>query len=289
MAIKRKTKTSVDSRGSAPLKIVPVPKPVPAKEGWAPVRGGRVWYWDTGGRGQAVVFVHPNAGSSLSWAYQQPAFARAGYRAVGYSRRNYYKSDLAPRNDPGIASEDLHDLIEYLGLGQVHMVSAAAGGGVATDYAVSHPDRLRSLAIVSRTAGIRKGPVARAVAALKPPQWKDLPRWFQELGPSYRAANPEGVRRWIEINRKSEARKGGGHQKSANVITRETLAKLAVPTLLMTGTADFTAPPSVVREVARNIPGSELVVVPGAGHSIYWEQPETFNAVVLAFIARHAG
>jgi pimeloyl-ACP methyl ester carboxylesterase len=265
----------------------PMPEPVPAIEGMAPVPGGQVWYWDTGGDGQAVVFVHPNAGSGLSWAYQQPAFAKAGYRVIGYSRRNFYKSDLASAENPGIASEDLHHLVAFLNLGMFHLVSVAAGGGIATDYALSHPERLRSLTICSRTAGVSKGAVSAAVSAVKPEQWSGLPRWFQEVGPSYRVANPEGLKRWIEINRLSEARKGG-RQRSANVITTEKLNAMTVPTLLMTGTADFTAPPSIMRLVARQIPSSELVIISEAGHSIYWEQPDVFNRIVLDFISRNS-
>lgn len=265
-------------------------EPLAVTQGLAPTADGRVWYWDTGGSGSPVVFVHPNAGSGLSWFHQGPTFAKAGHRVVGYSRLNYFGSDCADRDMPGIASENLRALVDHLGLGRLHLVSVAAGGGVATDYALSYPQSLLSLTVCSRTAGIAKGPVADAVKALKPPQWSSLPRWFQEVGPSYRGGNPQGLERWIEINRLSEVRKSdGGRQRNRNLLTAEALAQLAMPTLLMTGDADLTAPPSVVRVVAGHIPGSELVIVPEAGHSIYWEQPEAFNRHVLDFIGRHDG
>lgn len=263
-------------------------EPLNVNQGFASAPSGRLWYWDTGGSGIPVVLVHPNAGSGLSWVYQAPVLAKAGYRVVGYSRLNHFMSDLASKDNPGIASHDLAYLIGHLRLGRFHLISIAAGGGLATDYALSYPETLRTLTICSRTAGIAKGPVADAVKALKPEQWSTLPRWFQEVGPSYRAANPEGLARWIEINRLSEARKGA-RQKSANVVTAESLGKLSMPTLVMTGAADLTAPPSMVRIVAKQIPNSELVIVPEAGHSIYWEDPETFNRTVLDFISRHSG
>ena len=75
--------------------------------------------------------------------------AKAGYRVIGYSRRSYYGSDPLPKENPGVASEDLHNLIEFLGIRKFHIVGSAAGGGVAADYAVSHPDRLLSLVINS--------------------------------------------------------------------------------------------------------------------------------------------
>ena len=65
------------------------------------------------------------------------------------------------------------------------------------------------------------------------------------------------------------------------------LETLAVPTLLMTGDADLYSPPAVLRLFAARIRGSESVVAPEAGHSLYWEQPDLFNQRVLEFIRRH--
>jgi 2-succinyl-6-hydroxy-2,4-cyclohexadiene-1-carboxylate synthase len=48
-------------------------------------------------------------------------------------------------------------------------------------------------------------------------------------------------------------------------------------------------PPPVMREVASHFPNGELLLVPEAGHSTYWEQPEIFNRAVLDFISRHRG
>src|SRR5918999_6295286 len=90
-----------------PMVPVPVPEQIPANEGIAELPGTRLGYWDTGGDGNPVVFLHPASGSALIWLYQQPVFAHAGYRVIAYSRRNYYNSELAHEDNPGIASEDL--------------------------------------------------------------------------------------------------------------------------------------------------------------------------------------
>ncbi|MGZ8494914.1 MAG: alpha/beta fold hydrolase, partial [Candidatus Binatia bacterium] len=130
-----------------PLTPIPIPEQAPATQGIAELPGTRLGYWDTGGNGTPVIFSHPASGSALIWLYQQPVFAQAGYRVIGYSRRNYYNSELAPANNPGIASEDLHNLSQFLGLKKFHAVSSAAGGSVAVDYAFSHPERLLSLTV----------------------------------------------------------------------------------------------------------------------------------------------
>jgi pimeloyl-ACP methyl ester carboxylesterase len=270
---------------SDPMVAVPIPEQVPAKEGMAKLSNTHLAFWDTGGSGQPVVFLHPASGSALVWLYQQPVFAKAGYRVIAYSRRNYYNSDSAPEDNPGTGSEDLQNLIEFLGLEKFHIVSSAAGGSVAADYALSHPQRLLSLTVSSNNLAATKGYIAEAAAMIKLKEWDDLPRWFRELGPSYRGANPAGVAKWTELNHKSETGRGA-RQKLVNVVTPEKLETLKVRTLLMTGAADMFTPPSIMRMIARHVPNNELVIVPECGHSPYWEQPEFFNRTVLEFIGR---
>ena len=268
-----------------PMIPVPIPEQVPAKEGMAGLPGTRLGYWDTGGAGEPIVLLHPASGSALIWLYQQPVFAKAGYRVIAYSRRNYYNSDLAPADNPGTASEDLQNLIEFLRLDKFHLVSSAAGGSVAADYALSHPERLLSLTVSSNNLAAANGYIAEAAAKIRIKEWDDLPRWFRELGPSYRAANPAGVQKWIALNDISETGKGA-RQKLVNVVTPEKLETLKVRTLLMTGAADMFTSPSIMRMIARHVPDNEVVIAPECGHSIYWEQPEFFNRTVLGFIGR---
>ncbi len=273
------------TRVDDPMIPVPIPEQVPAKEGMAELPSTRLGYWDTGGAGEPIVLLHPASGSALIWLYQQPVFAKAGYRVIGYSRRNYYNSELAPANNPGTASEDLQNLIEFLRLEKFHLVSSAAGGSVAADYALSHPERLLSLTVSSNNLAAANGYIAEAAAKIRIKEWDDLPRWFRELGPSYRAANPAGVQKWIELNHKSETGKGA-RQKLVNVVSPEKLETLRVRTLLMTGAADMFTSPSIMRMIARHVPDNEVVIAPECGHSIYWEQPEFFNRTVLGFIGR---
>jgi pimeloyl-ACP methyl ester carboxylesterase len=268
-----------------PMVPVPIPEQVPAKEGMAALPGTNLGYWDTGGTGQPVVFLHPASGSALVWLYQQPVFAKAGYRVIAYSRRNYYDSDSAPNENPGSASVDLQNFVDYLGLNQFHLVSSAAGGSVAADYALSYPEHLLSLTVSSNNLAARNGYIAEAAEKIKLKEWDDLPRWFRELGPSYRAVNPEGVAKWIELNEKSETGRGA-RQNLVNVVTPDKLESLKVRTLLVTGDADMFTPPSIMRMIARQVPNNELVIVPECGHSPYWEQPELFNRTVLEFIRR---
>ena len=113
-----------------------------------------------------------------------------------------------------------------------------------------------------------------------------MPAEFRELGPSYRAANPEGVKRWMELEHK--ALQGPDFRQTLkNDITQARLRELKVPTLVISGEADMSTSPAMARMIAAEIPNSEIAYMPEAGHSSYWEQPELFNRAVLDFIGKH--
>ena len=61
------------------------------------------------------------------------------------------------------------------------------------------------------------------------------------------------------------------------------LAEIAVPTVVMVGSADRTTPPSHARRLAAGVPGARLVTVPDAGHILNWEAPDALVEVVESF------
>lgn len=270
-----------------PLAFVPLPKPAAAAEGIARLPDTTIWYSDTGGSGEPVVFLHPAAsGDGRLWAYQQPVFAAAGYRVVIYARRGYFKSGSVDSRHPGNAGQDLHRLITHLELGKVHVVSSGAGGSVAADHALTYPEQIISLTVSSNYAGVRSGYIREAAQRARVPQWNQLPRWYREFSASYAVANPDGLKAWMALQDDATAA-AGVEQEATNKITEETLERLKVPTLLLTGDADSSAPPSLMRLLVRHIPHVELVIVPEVGHSPYWERPQMFNDAVIDFIRRH--
>lgn len=270
------------------MKIIPVPAQAPERDGVAQLPGGaRLYYRDTGGTGPAVIFSHPATGSALMWSYQQPVFATAGYRVILYSRRGHFGSDPVDPASPGSASVDLRELADFLGVGKFHAISSAAGGAVIVDFAHSHPERLYSLTLSSSVGGVRDADYLALSESLRPKGFDEMPADFREVGPSYRAENPEGVREWLALEHRALTGNRLG-QKPVNHITWKSLESMRVPTLLMTGDADLWLPPSVLRLFAARIPDNELVIVPEVGHAIYWEAPETFNSTVLDFLRRRA-
>jgi pimeloyl-ACP methyl ester carboxylesterase len=265
---------------------IPIPAQAPATEGRADLPDTRLWHWDTGGEGPPIVLLHPMTGSGLIWVYQQPAFVRAGHRVIGYSRRGYIHSAPYSSDNAGIGSVDLDRLLTACAVDEVHLVASAAGGSIAADYALSHPDKVRTLTVSSNAFGLREGAIFDAAKRIKPAGWDDMPSDFRELGPSYRAANPEGTKAWLDLEHRSLI--GSGYQQRlANKMTQARLAELRMPVLLIAGAADLLTPPSISRMLAAAIPNSRVVIAPESGHSAYWEEPDLFNRAVLDFIAQH--
>lgn len=282
---------AAESEDSAIWKKVPIPEQVEAFEGYANIPDIKLWYWDTGGEGETIVLLHPWSQSSLIWPYQQPVFAKAGYRVIAPSRRGSYKSIPGPDSNPGTAAGDLLALVDSLGLQKFHLVGCAAGGVTATAFAINNPDRLHSLTLCNsivnpdeedwRTsyARLQLAPLGTDVG-LPPPEWR-------ELGANYRFGNPEGTEAWAELEKIGRPNGLYNGQAWGAEVTWETIGRMNVPVLLMTGDSDLFGAPAMQRLFAQKFPNAETYVVREAGHAAYWEQPEEFNRVVLDWIGRH--
>jgi pimeloyl-ACP methyl ester carboxylesterase len=68
---------------------------------------------------------------------------------------------------------------------------------------------------------------------------------------------------------------------------QETLAEVGVPTLVVVGTEDPYTPIADASLIGKLVPGSEVVVIEGAGHLPGLEKPAEFNAALLTFLYSH--
>jgi len=256
---------------------------------FATLPGRRLWYVDTGGTGTPVVLLHAASGSILMWERQLPALRAAGYRVIAFDRVGWGRSELDEGAASGTAADDLQGLLGFLRVDRFHLVGTAAGGFVAFDYALSFPERLRSLTVANSIGGIQDEEYLALGRRLRPsPQFDALPVDVREVGPTYRAADAAGTARWAELSRQSRlARPLPSPQTFRNRITFARLETIRVPTLLISGGADLYAPPPVMRLFADHLRGAETLAVPDAGHSTFWEQAELFNRSLLTFLTRY--
>lgn len=257
----------------------------PVRRELASLPGVRLWFTDSGGRGDPIVLMHAITGTSESWAQQIAAFSNAGYRVIAFDRRGWGRSETDPATgpQPGHAADDLHVLADFLSLGRFHLVGVAGGGFVALDYAAAHPERLSSLVVAASTGSVSDKEVQDVIARIEIPGIRTLPAHYREVGASYRGANPEGTKRWLEIEEHARQRDAPAQPlRSPNTFAK--LATIATRTLVVAADADLIAPPGLMMIWARHVKGAQWTTVPDAGHSIAWEQPAIFNDIVLRFL-----
>ncbi len=255
----------------------------------ADLPGVKLWFVDSGGDSVPIVLLHPNTGTVEIWEPQIAGLARAGYRVIAFDRRGWGNSAPDPSSgpQPGSIAEDLHALVDHLKLDKFHLLGVAGGGFAALDYAAWHPERLRSLIVGGSTGAIADKVVADFIARIAIPEIRKQPAHYREIGPSYRGANPEGTRRWIEIDENSRQ---PGVPFQPPLRTPNTLAKIAAiatPTLIIAADADLLAPPALMRMWAAHLRHHEWAIIHDAGHAMAWEQPGTFNDKVLEFVRRY--
>lgn len=247
----------------------------------------QLWYDDTGGDGEPVVFVHPAAASSETWVNQVPAFTAAGYRCITYDLRGWGRSRQLPgAADAGQISTDLEALTRGLGIERFSLIGAAYGGMGSLDYALRFQERLWAFVLATSQGAIVDPEFVAVLDRIVPPALRGVPIELREVGPSYRAENPAGVERWLQILHDAGGERAG-RQARYLTLTLKLLETLRVPTLVLAADADLLSPPALMRMMAARMPSCEFATVADAGHSAHWERPEQWNRIVLEFLGRH--
>jgi pimeloyl-ACP methyl ester carboxylesterase len=259
---------------------------------------------DTGGSGRAVILIHGWPLSGESWSEQVPALAAAGYRVITYDRRGFGRSDKPKTGySYDTLTEDLHTLITDLDLQDVTLVGFSMGGGeVARYFGKYGSERLHSVVFASAvtpymlsTPGNPDGPLSAGEAAkMTASLTADQDAFYDDFTTQFFSA--DGELKVTEQQRQDALALALQSSKIAALACltafgttdfRDDLPKVTVPTLVLHGDSDGTVPfeGSGARTHAA-IPGSELVVIPGAPHGVNVSNAEEWNAALLDFLAK---
>lgn len=244
---------------------------------------GHTWYYERHGQGTPLLMLHGALGTGTSeFRYQLEPFA-ARHEIIVPDLPGYGRSSPRLEFTADFYEEDARDvatLIERV-IGQpTHLYGFSDGGMVALLVAARWPHLVRSLVLESAQAVIDEQTM-RAVRAWLP--LDELPEsWRRSLArnhgePYWRLL----VQRYIEGQERVFAR--GGDVCSA------ALEAIRCPTLLIHGDQDPFVGLQHGHMLHQRIAGSELVVFERTGHSVHREHVETFNKLVLDFLARVNG
>ncbi len=264
--------------------------------------GAKLYYEDTGAplpTAETIVFSH-----GLLWSghmFHKQVAARRGfalrdrYRIITYDHRGQGRSEVTPHGyDMDTLYQDAVGLIESLQLGRVHFAGLSMGGFIGMRVAARRPDLLRSLILMETSA---EGEPAENV-----PRYRTLATVVKWLG-TWAVAGPvmkimfgqtflndparaDERRYWtnqLKQNKRSITRAVHGVIDRQPILPE--LGHVTVPTLVVVGDEDVATTPAKARKIHEAIAGSQLVIIPKAGHTSSIEEPEAVTQAITAFLA----
>jgi len=247
---------------------------------------------DVEGRGPLLVFLHGIGGNRSNWRDQLPAFA-ADFTAVAWDARGYGGSDdYDGPLDFADFSGDLLRLLDHFRAPRAHLCGLSMGGRIAMDFHDRHPERVASLTLCDTQPGLAQMPsekrrefirlrqeplrAGKRPVDMAPEVARSLigpravPGAFERLIDSMAALHVDSYLKTIEASFLYER--------------APALENIRVPVHIVVGADDRLTPPEIARAMAARIAGARLTVIPDAGHLANLEQPQRFNAAVLAFL-----
>jgi pimeloyl-ACP methyl ester carboxylesterase len=237
-----------------------------------------------------LVFLHGLGGGKAVWDRQIEHFSALGYRCTAWDQPGYGDS---PPVEPYDFEHLAAALDRLIGDGKPVLVGHSMGGLVAQEFYARYPDKVAALALCFTSAAFAAGTdfakhfVAARIGPLD--AGKSMLEIAKEVMPAQRGritdkdalARAEGIMAGVPPDT---------YRKAVRLITafdrREDLPKIAVPTLLVAGSDDVTAPAQLMGAMAQKIPAAEFVVLRGCGHLGPLDQPEEFNKVLEGFLRR---
>ncbi|HEX6165116.1 MAG TPA: alpha/beta fold hydrolase [Vicinamibacterales bacterium] len=244
---------------------------------------------------RALVLLHAFPIGANLWEPQIKSIPK-GWRLITPDLRGFGGStELDSVSALSIAdyAEDVVDLLEELGIERAVIGGCSMGGYAALALYQAHPEIFDGLVLANTRAGA-DSPESRAnrrnMLALvdrEGPSGVAREMMPKLLGKTTHETKPDAeanVRRLIKQQSPIGIR-AAIHRMMHRPDSTALLARVSVPTLVVTGAEDEMIPVEESRRIASGIRGAKLVIIPGAGHLANLEQPEAFNTALNEFLA----
>jgi 3-oxoadipate enol-lactonase len=258
------------------------------------VNGTELYYEDTGGSGEPVLFSHGLLWNTSLFAPQVAAL-KDRYRCIAYDHRGQGRSADGEGSEIGmdLLTDDAVALVAALGLQGVHFVGLSMGGFVGMRMASRFPQLVRSLILCETSADpepadnvpkYRKLNFVARWLGLRFVSARVMPILFgrTSLTDTSRAADSDAWRKQLEGNRRSIWRAVNGVINRPGVF--DELGRITAPTLVIVGDEDVATIPAKAERIAGAIANARLVRIAKAGHSSTVEQPLAVNAAIREFL-----
>ena len=256
--------------------------------------------YEIAGDGDWLVLVHGAGDNLQTWYNQVPAFSKQ-HRVLTYDTRGHGRTDVTEGDyTTGIWGDDLHALLNALGVRRASVVGYSLGGMIAATLATEHPEMVDAL-VAAGVAGAAVGLGDRQIweqrrkTQMAILEKEGMTGIFKDrtdstastmFSPGFAEKHPDVIRKYGEIFPVTRAE---GYRKVLESMGRRgrpvDFSKIACPVLVIVGAYDVWAGPEAGTVLQQRIPGSELVILP-TGHACQIEQPEEFNKNVLSFLSK---
>jgi 3-oxoadipate enol-lactonase len=249
-------------------------------------------YVEEHGAGDPLLLIEGLGQAMWAWREQIPVFARH-FLTIAYDTRGTGRS---PALDEylGIAAYAA-DAAAVLDGRRAHVVALSMGGYVALTLALANPELVRSLVLTGTGAGgadrvPRDQYVRDAFAAalgLPPEEYgrRTMPYTF---APGWPEQHPERFAEILaaRIERPTSYETIEAHASACYAFYDEgcKVERIDAPALVIHGDADLIVPVENGRMLAARLPNARYVELPGRGHNLPLEEPDTFNELVLDFL-----
>ena len=268
------------------------------------IPGGRLHYASSGS-GKPILLIPGLGMDHTYYRLGAPLLSRhlqvlaVDPRGIGHSTKS-----PPPYSVEGWA-DDFAAVIDRLGFGPIHVLGSSLGGAIALALAERHPDKLKSLIVVGGFSELDRATELNFRLRL---------RLIQKLGMSDEVADYMGLwtltRKFINsdagyaIMRANQANIRANSAETSSAFIEALLkwgrcqpgqeqepkfttllSSIKGPTLVVTSDNDHLIPRELSELIAAHISGAKLVVMPGAGHIPFMEQPEQVVRIVLDFVA----
>jgi pimeloyl-ACP methyl ester carboxylesterase len=252
-------------------------------------------YLEQGSGDVAVVMLHGVGGGKEAWPRQLEFLAARGCRVVAWDMPGYGASAaIEPYTMAGLA-DALQALLDRLGARTNVVLGHSMGGMVAQEAYARSSARIHGLILSGTSPAFGKPDgewqqqfLAARLAPLD--AGRTMADVAEKLVPTMIGEAPDAA--GLALARALMAAVPISTYRAAlhalmGFDRREALGRVTVPTLVLAGERDTTAPPAVMRKMAEKIPGAQYRELPGAGHLANLEQPDAFNAVLDVFLITH--
>ena len=258
----------------------------------AVARSAGAWLnWREHGEGEPVLMVMGLSGSSRAWWRLLPHVAER-HRAIVFDNRGTGDSDRV--SGPLKMADLVADAVAVLDAAEVeraHVVGVSMGGMIAQHLALEHRERVASVLLGCTTSGGRRGaPPWRLMAATAARPVIGPLRAFELIAPllyapATRRDQPDRVIADLKVRANDPTPVRTTLAQMAAIAGHDTRARLrelaGLPVTVLHGDEDVLVPIGRGRELAEQIPGARLAVVPGAGHVLTTDREHATAEAVL--------